>query len=241
MPESYYSPGSDRSTRVHALFTSLASRYDLINDLQSFGLHRWWKRRLVAIAAPAPLDAVLDLCCGTGDVCFRLAPHVARVTGVDFNGAMLDRARRRLAATRLNNIQFQQGDATRLAFSDHSFDLITISYGLRNLEDLDSGLREMVRLLKPGGRLLVLDFGKPPNRSLRRLYFGYLRFAVPLMGWMFCGDRQAYAYILESLHHYPAQDGVADRMRDLGLLNVCVHNLMGGTMSLHVATQPKSP
>jgi demethylmenaquinone methyltransferase/2-methoxy-6-polyprenyl-1,4-benzoquinol methylase len=130
---------------------------------------------------------------------------------------------------------FVQGDALQLPFPDKSFDIVTIAYGLRNLADIKSGLGEMRRVMKPGGRLLVLDFGKPDNPIWRGVYFGYLRTFVPLLGRIFCGSASAYAYILESLRHYPAQRGVAAQMTELGLVNVRVINLLGGVMSINYA------
>jgi demethylmenaquinone methyltransferase/2-methoxy-6-polyprenyl-1,4-benzoquinol methylase len=125
-----------------------------------------------------------------------------------------------------------RGDAQRLPFSDNSFDLVTVGYGLRNLASWETGLREMKRVARRGGRLLVLDFGKPDNALWRNLYFGYLRLFVPWLGRIFCGDARAYAYILESLKHYPAQQGVAAEMRAQGLANVRIINLLGGVMSI---------
>jgi demethylmenaquinone methyltransferase/2-methoxy-6-polyprenyl-1,4-benzoquinol methylase len=131
------------------------------------------------------------------------------------------------------NPQFVRGDAMNVPFPDASFDIVTIAYGLRNLSGLERGLREMWRVARPGGRLLVLDFGKPDHALWRSLYFGYLKTFVPLFGKMFCGDAQTHAYILESLKHYPAQQGVAAKMRELNCANVRVMNLLGGVMSIN--------
>jgi SAM-dependent methyltransferase len=133
----------------------------------------------------------------------------------------------------IHGLQFIRGDAQRLPFVEGSFDIVTVGYGLRNLASWEAGLEEMQRVAKPGGRLLVLDFGKPNNRLWRGLYFSYLRFFVPCLGRVFCGDARAYAYILESLKHYPAQEGVAAKMRALGLVNVLLVNLLGGVMSIN--------
>ncbi|RME89871.1 MAG: bifunctional demethylmenaquinone methyltransferase/2-methoxy-6-polyprenyl-1,4-benzoquinol methylase UbiE, partial [Verrucomicrobia bacterium] len=203
MSSGYYQPGEQRAARVRDLFGSIARRYDLLNDLQSFGLHRWWKRRLVREARPAPGRRLLDVCCGTGDVALRLARAGAEVTGLDFSEPMLAVARRR--ADPGLRVEFVQGDALALPFEDGRFDAVTIAYGLRNLADPQAGLREMARVTRPGGRLLILDFGKPARPWWRGLYFAYLRLAVPMLGRLFSGDREAYAYILESLRHYPAQ------------------------------------
>ncbi len=233
MGNAYYAPDATRAAKVHSLFARIAPRYDLINDLQSFGLHRLWKRRLVRLAAARPGLRALDLCCGTGDVAFALARAGAEVTGFDFSQEMLAVAKQRKPSAGSGPIEFLHGDALKMPFPDAHFDIVTISYGLRNLADFAGGLREMHRVMRPGGRLVVLDFGKPPNRFWRTLYFGYLRFAVPIFGRVFCGDAAAYAYILESLRHYPAQEGVAAALCELGCANVRVVNLLGGVMSLN--------
>jgi len=240
----FYDPGEHRGARVKELFTRIAPRYDLINDLQSFGLHRFWKRHVIRLAEPAPGKAALDLCCGTGDLALALVQRGTKVVGLDFSDRMLD-----VAQTRKNNYRksnprstqpqtnpgFVQGDALLTPFPDGSFDIVTISYGLRNLADFNAGLREMKRVAKPRARLLVLDFGKPSNAFWRNLYFGYLRFFVPVFGRIFCGNADAYAYILESLKHYPAQQGVAAQMRELGFTNVRIVNFLGGIMSINYA------
>jgi len=235
MGNEFYSPGERRGAQVNRLFATIAKRYDLINDLQSLGLHRWWKRRLVRLAQVQSGDRVLDVCCGTGDIALALTRAGAVVTGLDFNTAMLAVAEHRkaksAAATRLAT--FLQGDAQHLPFDDQTFDVITVGYGLRNLSSWETGLEEMVRVARPGARLLVLDFGKPDNALWRAFYFSYLRACVPLWGLLFCGQPSAYGYILESLRHYPAQRGVETKMRELGLKNVQTFNLLGGAMSIN--------
>ena len=260
MSNQFYAIGEGRAGKVRDLFATVAPHYDLINDLQSFGLHRWWKRKLIQMANPKPLDRAIDLCCGTGDIAFALAARGASVIGLDFSEPMLGVARRRqlrrtaalrAAAVEVSKgashlpapassshpqpdfVEFIQGDAQALAFEDGSFDIVTIGYGLRNLADPKAGLLEMRRVLKPGGRLLVLDFGKPDNPLWRALYFAYLRFVVPVFGRVFCGDSQTHSYIFESLRHYPAQKGIAAIMRELGCSDVRVQNLMGGIMSIN--------
>lgn len=237
MANAYYEPGAERAARVHALFQRIARRYDLINDIQSFGLHRAWKRRLVQLAAPGPGRRALDVCCGTGDIALALARAGAEVTGLDFTEGMLEVARERGAglgrAKSIHPPQFLRGDALQLPFPDASFDVVTVGYGLRNLARWEAGLAEMWRVTRPGGRLLVLDFGKPANAAWRALYFTYLRAAVPVLGWLLAGDAQAYAYILESLRHYPAQQGVAAEMRRLGCQDIQVLEPLGGAMSIN--------
>jgi ubiquinone/menaquinone biosynthesis methyltransferase len=239
MGNEFFSPGEQRASQVNKLFALIAPHYDLINDLQSLGRHRRWKRRLVACAAPRPGERALDMCCGTGDLAFALAAGGADVTGLDFSEPMLAVATRKASAFGLGAPRFIQGDAMRVPFPDAHFDIVAVGYGLRNLASWQTGLDEMVRVAKPGARLLVLDFGKPDNTLWRTVYFGYLRFFVPLLGLLVCGNARAYAYILESLRHYSAQRGVAARMRDLGLIQVRVENFLGGAMSINYGIKAK--
>jgi len=244
MGNEFFAPGKCRADKVQDLFGKIARRYDRINDLQSLGLHRRWKRRVADLAAASPGARALDVCCGTGDLAFALAARGAEVVGLDFSEAMLAVAKTRAGRLRSGarspksgvvpaTPQFIHGDALRIPFPDSSFDIVTMGYGLRNLSSWETGLGEMARVARPGGRLLALDFGKPDNALWRALYFGYLRFGVPLFGLMFCGRADTYAYILESLKHYPAQSGVEAKLRELGLANVRVVNLLGGAMSIH--------
>lgn len=251
MTNKFYEPGEHRGSRVKELFARIAPRYDLINDLQSFGLHRYWKRTLVKLARPHPDEQALDLCCGTGDLSLLMARRGAGVLGLDFSERMLAVAQRRKtrigrprglawqsANGRFGPTRFILGDALRLPFPDRCFQIVTVAYGLRNLADLRAGLIEMQRVARPGARLLVLDFGKPDNPLWRAVYFAYLRLFVPVLGLVFCGSPSAYAYILESLRHYPAQRGVAAQMRELGLSNVQIFNFLGGVMSINYAEVP---
>jgi demethylmenaquinone methyltransferase / 2-methoxy-6-polyprenyl-1,4-benzoquinol methylase len=233
MANAFFDPGAQRAAKVSDLFSRIAPRYDLINDLQSFGLHRYWKRRLVRLARPQPGEQALDLCCGTGDLALGLARRGVRVTGVDFSEPMLEVAKRRTFHGSSLSPSYVRGDAQRVPFPDNSFDIVTVGYGLRNLANWETGLHEMRRVAKAAGRLVVLDFGKPDHLLWRRLYFAYLRLFVPCLGRVFAGSAAAYAYILESLHHYPAQHGVAAKMRELGLVNVRIVSLLGGVMTIN--------
>ena len=240
MGNEFYSPGEQRAAQVNRLFATIATRYDLINDVQSFGLHRWWKKQLVRMADVRSSEHALDLCCGTGDIAFSLAKCGAQVIGLDFSEPMLKVAQSRSGNERAapDNPKFVSGDAQNTSFSDASFDIVTVGYGLRNLASVELGLREMIRVLKPGGRVLILDFGKPDNPLWRAIYFGYLRLCVPLFGLLFCGKASAYGYILESLKHYPAQRGVEAKMRELGLINVRVENPLAGAMGINYGEKP---
>ncbi|HLP78681.1 MAG TPA: bifunctional demethylmenaquinone methyltransferase/2-methoxy-6-polyprenyl-1,4-benzoquinol methylase UbiE [Candidatus Paceibacterota bacterium] len=241
MANRFYSQDEQRAARVNDLFRRIAPRYDLINDLQSFGLHRRWKRRVVRLAAVQSGDRALDLCCGTGDIAFALGNAGAEVVGLDFTQAMLDVAndrRSKLDSAAQQRTTFIRGDAQQISFPDNSFDVVTVGYGLRNLSSWETGLCEMNRVAKPGGRLLVLEFGKPDNALWRWCYFTYLKMFVPVLGWVFCRNAAAYAYILESLKHYPAQRGIAEKMKKLGMQNVQIVNLLGGVMSINYGEKP---
>jgi demethylmenaquinone methyltransferase/2-methoxy-6-polyprenyl-1,4-benzoquinol methylase len=257
MANSYFEPGERRAARVQELFNRIAGRYDLINDLQSFGLHRLWKRLVIELAQARPGERALDVCCGTGDLALGLGRAGMNVVGLDFTERMLEVAEGRKSRARgqrsevrgqapgrsdsasgiphsaLRTPHFIRGDAQRVPFRDNAFEVVTVGYGLRNLTDWEAGLREMLRVAKPGGRVLVLEFGKPDNALWRGIYFGYLKLFVPCLGLICCGSASAYGYILESLKHYPAQQGVAAKMRELGLANVRVVNLLGGVMSVN--------
>jgi demethylmenaquinone methyltransferase/2-methoxy-6-polyprenyl-1,4-benzoquinol methylase len=232
----YLSYDDERAPRVREMFTRLAGRYDLVNDVMSFGLHRKWKREAVRLALDGRAGSarVLDLCCGTGDMCF-LAQEMggARVVGADFTFSMLAVARRR-SPSKAPRPAFVAADALRLPFGDRLFDAITVGYGLRNVADLELALQEMRRVLVPGGRAVVLDFGKPDNPIASALYNGYLRTMMPAVGWVFHGDPETYLYIPDSLERYPGQRGVETMMREAGFANVRYENRLLGTMGLNV-------
>jgi ubiquinone/menaquinone biosynthesis methyltransferase len=235
---SYYAPGEERAEKVHLLFSRIARRYDRINDWMSWGLHRRWKRRLVRLAAPRAGESALDLCCGTGDVARILASGGEGgggldVVGLDFTREMLEIARGITPASK--PVSFREGDALNLPFPDTSFDVVTCAYGLRNLADPDRGLREAFRVLRPGGRLASLEFGRPSHPLLAALYFGYLKLVLPLFGLLFFGDSHTYGYIFASVSRFPVQQELGERMRAAGFGNVAVHDLLGGAMGICVA------
>jgi demethylmenaquinone methyltransferase/2-methoxy-6-polyprenyl-1,4-benzoquinol methylase len=234
----FYASGEQRAAKVNTLFAAIARRYDLLNDLQSFGLHRRWKRRVAELAAAKPGVRALDLCSGTGDIAFALARRGADTTGLDFSPQMLEVAAARHFKSPISNLKFMQGDARQIPFSDNSFDIVTVGYGLRNLASWERGLDEMFRVARPGARLIVLDFGRPANALWRKIYFTHLKISVPLIGWLFCGNAQAYAYILESLKNYPAQPAVAEKMRQMKLANVRIISLLGGGMAINCGEKP---
>ena len=237
MESKFYSPDVHRAEKVHELFATIARRYDLLNDLMSFGLHRRWKHRLVELAGQ-PRD-VLDLCCGTGDLALRFN---CRVVGVDFTEEMLRVAvaavanRGRACQARLQPT-WVRADALRLPFADDSFDVVSVGYGLRNLADLERGLREGWRVLRPGGKMLSLDFGKPESPALRRAYFAYLRLVLPILGRVYCGDPDTHGYILMSLQDYPAQRGLKTLMESCGYGDCGFEEFVGGTIAINFGSK----
>jgi demethylmenaquinone methyltransferase/2-methoxy-6-polyprenyl-1,4-benzoquinol methylase len=238
----YLSYDSERGPKVRAMFSRLAGRYDLLNDVMSLGLHRLWKRDAVDLAlggATAPAR-VLDLCCGTGDLAFLAgdrAPAGSLVAGLDFTLPMLGVARARRGQER-GSPAFAQGDALRLPFASASFDAVTIGYGLRNVSDPLACLREVRRVLAPGGRVVVLDFGKPGHFLTGAAWAAFLRTAMPVVGWLFHGDADTYRYIPESLERYPAQRGVRDLMDEAGLASARFEDRLLGTMGLNIGEAP---
>ena len=236
----YLSYDGERAPRVREMFSRLAGRYDLVNDVMSFGLHRKWKREAVRLALEGRKTGarVLDLSCGTGDMCFYAgAMGAGAVVGADFTLPMLAVARGRARADG-QRPDFVGADALRLPFRDGTFDAITVGYGLRNIADPRLALSEMRRMLSPGGRAVVLDFGKPDNAVARALYTAYLRTMMPAVGWAFHRDPQTYSYIPDSLERYPAQRGVDAMMREVGFTNVRFENRLLGTMGLNIGEAP---
>lgn len=239
MQSKFYQPDAGRAEKVHELFATIARRYDLLNDVMTLGLHRYWKHRLVELAegkreaGSGKQKQVLDLCCGTGDIALRFE---GRVVGADFTEEMLQVAR-----TRSSRIEWTRADALNLPFPDAVFDIVTVGYGLRNLADIERGLREMYRVLRPGGKLLSLDFGKPESPLLRRMFFAHLQFHLPLMGRWSCGDPDAYAYILASLEAYPAQRGIQSLMEQVGYRECGFEEFIGGTMAINFGSKPRKP
>jgi demethylmenaquinone methyltransferase/2-methoxy-6-polyprenyl-1,4-benzoquinol methylase len=231
----YPTQGPRRAPAVRSLFSGIARRYDLVNDLQSAGLHRLWKRRLLRGLALRPGQRLLDLACGTGDLAWRATP-AARVVAGDFSEEMLRVARARRA--RAPAPAWALLDGLSLPFRGGSFDAATVGYGLRNFADPPLALRELHRVLRPGAALGILDFGKPPSRPVRALWEFWLRVAPPLLGRLVFGDAEPYAYIARSLAAYPEPEGVSEWLRAAGFAGVSVQRLCLGAMTIHLATRP---
>ena len=222
---------------VADVFHSVASRYDLMNDLMSGGIHRIWKRFTIELSGVRKGNAVLDIAGGTGDLAARFADIVGpdgRVVLADINDSMLQVGRDKLLDHgRQGNLEFVQADAQYLPFPDDSFDCITIAFGLRNVTDKDLALRSMLRVLKPGGRLLVLEFSKPENPLLSKAYDTYSFRVLPMMGRLVANDSDSYQYLAESIRMHPDQDTLKEMMEDAGFSRCEYHNMTGGVVALH--------
>jgi ubiquinone/menaquinone biosynthesis methyltransferase len=227
------SPGS-KAPYVRRLFATIADRYDLITILLSFGLDSAWKRRLVSMAEPLAGRRVLDLASGTGDIAFEAAAHGARVTGLDITHRMVEIAH--LRASRFGGrARFLVGDMMALPFGEGQFDAVTTGYGLRNAPELEGALREIVRVLRPGGLLLSLDFNRPSNVLVRAVYLGYLTIVGSVLGFVLHRDPDTYRYIPESIRRYPGADAVGRMMRANGFATAEWLPVLGGLMALHIA------
>ena len=231
-----------KAEAVETTFAGIAPRYDLANHLLSFGMDFGWRRRLVQNCSATQPNRVLDLATGSGDVAFALRtvlPRDAEIIGLDFCQPMLDQAERKAKERGAPpNLHFSQGDCLALPFDDESFDAVTIAFGLRNLEDRSRGLREMLRVLRPGGRLLVLEFSQP-KIWLRPFYYLYLRAALPILAWFVTGDRRAYQYLASSIQGFPNRFGLITELGAVGFSQVGCTPLTASIVAIHLAE--KSP
>lgn len=223
---------------VNSMFARIAGRYDLANHLLSGGVDFWWRQRLVrAVHDTRPAD-ILDLATGSGDVAFALAdglPPGVRVTGMDFCQPMLDEAvKKRTASPRWQVIEFKQGDGMALPLPDQAFDAVTISFGLRNMADRHKALGEMRRVLRPGGRLFVLEFSQPVF-WFRPVYYTYLKFVLPIVAGIVTGDRSAYEYLCGSIEKFPDRAAMSAEIRRAGFSSVRATPMTFGIVALHEA------
>ena len=227
----------EKAQRVRAVFDSVAGRYDVMNDLMSWGSHRLWKRFALSLTGLRVGARALDVAGGTGDLAVGLAKQVGRsglVMLTDINAAMLEAGRDRLInAGLVGNVLCAQADAERLPFADASFDCVTIAFGLRNVTDKPRALASMRRVLKGGGQLLVLEFSKPASTALESAYDAYSFRLLPLLGRVVAGDEDSYRYLAESIRRHPDQEALLAMMRAAGLEDCRYHNLMGGIVAVH--------
>lgn len=223
-----------RPAEVAAMFDHVAARYDLTNDVLSLGRDRAWRREVVRAVAAAPADRVLDVAAGTGTSAEPFAETAGLVVACDFSLGML-----RVGKRRRGDLAFVAGDALRLPFADAAFDAVTTSFGLRNMVDVDAALRELLRVTRPGGRLVVCEFSHPTWQPFRTVYVEYLMRALPALARRVSSDPEAYSYLAESIRAWPDQRGLAARMRASGWGDVAWRNLTGGVVALHRARRPE--
>lgn len=230
-------PTQDKQKFVGDVFHSVARKYDVMNDLMSLGIHRLWKRYTIEMSGVRPGHSVLDLAGGTGDLTMKFSRIVGdsgRVILSDINSSMLGVGRDKLIDHGYaGNIEYVQANAETLPFADNSFDCITIAFGLRNVTDKQKALESMTRVLKPGGRLLVLEFSKPVNPAFERVYDRYSFSFLPVIGKLVANDADSYRYLAESIRMHPSQETLKQMMQQAGLDRVDYHNLTGGVVALH--------
>ncbi len=227
----------DKAGMVRSVFDSVAGRYDIMNDLMSAGLHRLWKRYTVDQAALRPGDVVLDLAGGTGDLSREFAARVGKeghVVLADINAAMLEQGRRRLVDAGIaGNVTIAQVDAQELPFADRSFDCVAMAFGLRNVTDKTAALRSMYRVLKPGGKVMILEFSEP-NKAIKPAYDLYSFKVLPTLGKLIADDADSYQYLAESIRMHPDQETLKSMMQEADFERCRYHNLAAGIVALHI-------
>jgi len=229
-------PEAEKAGRVHGVFSSVASRYDVMNDVMSAGIHRLWKDAMMDWLAPRAGQRLLDVAGGTGDIAFRFLARAPEASAVvcDMTADMLEAGRKRAEAESFGHrLDWVVGDAMALPFDANSFDVYTISFGIRNVTRPQEALAEAFRVLNPGGRLMVLEFSQLPNPAMQWAYDRYSYNVIPAMGQAIAGDRESYQYLVESIRKFPDQDTFAGMIRDAGFEQVKYRNLSLGIAALH--------
>lgn len=232
-----------KADEVRTMFDRIARRYDLMNKVMTLGIDRRWRHAAIRAAAVDPSTRALDVCCGTGDISFLLAEAGAeRVTGLDFSPNMLDQARRRQRNHRdpagSKRIDFLQGDALALPFDDDSFDVVTVSFGVRNVEDVPLAFREFARVARPGARIVCLEITRPKSRLANWFYDVWFDRVVPMLGAIVSRDKAAYTYLPESTRTFPRPPQLAEIIRAAGIGDVTWKRFGGGIVALHRGTMP---
>ena len=228
---------SDKAGKVAEVFHSVASKYDVMNDFMSMGVHRLWKKYTIETSGVRPGHRVLDLAGGTGDLAKQFSKKVGakgQVVLSDINASMLAEGRSRMIDAGVsNNMEFVQANAECLPFPDNHFNLVTIAFGLRNVTDKDAALRSILRVLKPGGRLLVLEFSRPTNPVIRKIYDEYSFNVIPKVGKAVTGDAESYQYLVESIRMHPDQETLKDMLLNAGFDQADYINLTNGVVAIH--------
>lgn len=240
MPDSDLAPGRPTAERVRAIFSRIADKYDLFNAMASLGIDRSWRRELVRAAALTSASRVLDLASGTGDVAFALADlgRPAQVTATDFVPEMLAVAQKKAAERPpAVPVSFSVADAQDLPFSDESFEVATVAFGVRNFPERERNFAEVLRVLTPGGRYVILEFSRPTFAPWRGFYHTYLRHVIPLIGGLLTGDRAGFVYLNDSIRQFPTQSDLAAELKAAGFTDVTWVNMSGGIVALHTAVK----
>tara|TARA_Y100001001_G_C7997373_1_gene305076 strand:+ start:180 stop:944 length:765 start_codon:yes stop_codon:yes gene_type:complete len=234
----------EKTRKVLGVFDSVASKYDVMNDAMSLGIHRIWKDKFIEEIAPRPGQACLDVAGGTGDIAFRLHARTqgkSPITVSDINASMLEVGQDRAIDRGITSgLDFVTANAEKLPFPDNSFDIYTIAFGLRNVTHIDDALREACRVLKPGGRFWCLEFSQVKNPLLSKGYDLYSQHLIPHMGQLIAQDKESYKYLVESIRKHPNQENLRDRIKQAGFNNAWFKNMSFGVVAIHTGQKPKS-
>lgn len=235
-------PEHEKANKVADVFHSVAGKYDLMNDVMSLGIHRLWKRYTIELSGARAGQTILDIAGGTGDLTYQFSKIVGeqgKVVLADINASMLNMGRDKLLNEGVaGNVVYVQADAEKLPFPGNTFDCITIAFGLRNVTHKEDAIASMFRVLKPGGRLLVLEFSKPPSSLLSKIYDAYSFSFLPLMGKLIADDADSYRYLAESIRMHPDQDTLKNMISTTGFVDCKYYNMTGGIVALHVGVKP---
>jgi demethylmenaquinone methyltransferase/2-methoxy-6-polyprenyl-1,4-benzoquinol methylase len=235
----YHDSDKNKKAQVAEMFDNISPRYDFLNALLSFGIHKYWQSCLIKSVMPLEHKNVLDVATGTGAVAFALARKGAsHITGIDISNQMLEVGKKKLAAMNRPDIKLEYGDAEHMQFADNTFDAITVAYGVRNFENLEKGLSELLRVLKPGATLVVLEFSKPKVFPVKQLFGIYSRYVLPLIGKLIAKDKRAYNYLPESVQQFPEGASFLRILQQQGFIHTSCKPLTFGIASLYVAYKP---
>ncbi|MBP6642170.1 MAG: bifunctional demethylmenaquinone methyltransferase/2-methoxy-6-polyprenyl-1,4-benzoquinol methylase UbiE [Flavobacteriales bacterium] len=231
-----YSEEGSKREQVERMFDAISPKYDLLNRLFSLGIDQGWRRKVVRLVGAEPVQHLLDVATGTADLAIMAAPKAERVTGIDISEGMLSYGRIKVTKRQLEKkVTLQQADSTALPFADGTFDAVTVAFGVRNFEDLQRGLLEMFRVLKPNGRLFVLEFSKPQHTPMRQLFRFYFHRIMPLIGRTVSKDSEAYTYLPKSVDAFPEGDAFVRMLKEAGAMEATAQSLTGGIATLYAA------
>ncbi len=235
----YHNSKKDKKEQVAEMFDNISNRYDFLNSLLSLGTHKYWQQRLTHSISPIEGKHILDVATGTGAIAFALSAKGAKqIIGIDISQQMLNVGLKKLKSSGIKNVILLPGDAENIQFENNSFDAVTVAYGVRNFSNLETGLREILRVLKPGAQLAVLEFSKPKIFPIKQLFRFYSRYAIPFIGRLVAKDQRAYSYLPESVQQFPEGESFLRILRQEGFINATCKPLTFGIASLYVAYKP---